>query len=360
MKITIIDPHKLLTGFGKAWNIHRWLIELIKETKPYFYISNKSHLAYLPVFLKRTGLSYSDFKILFSIKTVYSRSDLLFYPWGLPSEKNRETIQNVLRQYNGFKIVHMQDFWFQAQNASRFLLNSGVDYIAGYSRHDKDTPFFQKFFPEFVGRVISLPFGYAEDLWFTQTDIIDRKEKVLGAGAIETIHYIKSSGAYDHIREYMDYFKEGFTSMHPVRFELNNNIDKYESFIKNNFNIKGTPYQFVEDMNGYMNRFQLFINDQSLVSFPPAKTYEGCAAGAIMVAEEVDCFKRLGFRDDKNCILFPEGDFNVMKEKIVRFFSLSDKQKKDFQKSSLDLIAKYQHDRVASRFVDDLKSILKQ
>ncbi len=355
MKLAIIDPHKLLTGFGKAWEIHKWIVHLIKESKPNFYLSNKAHLVYLPVFLKKTGLKWSDFNILYSEKSVRANSDILFYPWGYPTPKNLSTIQSILKGFNGMKVVHMQDFWFQAEDAVTFLDESGVEYLAGYSKHDEDSDFFCHYFPNYIGRVIPLPFGYSPELWHQTMDFKDRIPKIVGVGAIETKEFIDESGYGEDIKEYMEYFADDFTSMHPIRYELDNNQSEYHEIAENNFNVKGEPYTFIEDMNAYLNRYKLFINDQSLVHFPPAKTFEGCAAGAVMVAEDHRCFTDLGFRDGENCILFPKRDYKALKEKVSEFLKLSDQEQLDIQKNSLSFISGYRHDKIAVRFLNQLK-----
>jgi spore maturation protein CgeB len=77
--------------------------------------------------------------------------------------------------------------------------------------------------------------------------------------------------------------------------------------------MKNPKYNAVQMLTGYA----LFANDEGLMAFPPARTYEGPAAGAAMISSDHGSYLDLGFRDGVNCVMHRKhdiGDFHARAE----------------------------------------------
>ena len=57
------------------------------------------------------------------------------------------------------------------------------------------------------------------------------------------------------------------------------------------------------DAVALLNAHAMFANDEGLMAFPPARTYEGPACGALLVAGDSPALRELGFRHWENALL---------------------------------------------------------
>lgn len=60
----------------------------------------------------------------------------------------------------------------------------------------------------------------------------------------------------------------------------------------------------------------MFANDEGLMVFPPARTYEGMASGSAMVCSEHPVYKDLGFVDGVNCIAHIKNNLPHFRNKV--------------------------------------------
>lgn len=91
----------------------------------------------------------------------------------------------------------------------------------------------------------------------------------------------------------------------------------------------------------------MFANDEGLMAFPPARTYEATAAGAVMVSGGHDCFHDLGFKDGDSCIMHRSGDVADFRDKVAHYIR-NPAQLAAIAKAGRDMVrARYSHEQVA-------------
>ena len=153
--------------------------------------------------------------------------------------------------------------------------------------------------------------------------------------------------------EYKAYYKaESFT--HKLRREIVQNRDKWKNEIDAELlpsypDTKNIDYDPVEVMGHYT----MFINDAGIMNFPPARTYEGIAAGCVMVAEELPIWKELGFQDGYNAVLFQAGNYEQMIGKIQYYMQNGELLNK-MQKNARRLLPEYSHECIADKLFKDI------
>ena len=99
------------------------------------------------------------------------------------------------------------------------------------------------------------------------------------------------------------------------------------------------------DLPSALNRYQMFVCDESLFYFPSAKTFEGPACGTVMLCSTHPSFADLGFKNGINCVMHRE--FDVADAKKQMEFSLADQHK-------LRQIAAAGEDFVRSRYSEEM------
>lgn len=293
MKIAIHNPQFIFQDQTRNFNGYNF--EFLKNHTDIIFLSKPWHIFKYKKRLKELGLDIDKFEFIFSISTLNKKADVLLSFNGVPYIKYFAPP----KRFTGLKIWHTMDYVFKASESNKILVENGVDYVMGYTRHDLYCPFFQKYYANFKNRVIAVPFGYGKR--FDEiTQIKNRNKKILGIGSINPV---KDPLVEESILdEYINFFDEKFA--HTIRamfrekeYELS---DIFDSFFPSNGKTKNPDYDPVELLNKYM----FFINDATIMNFPPARTYEGIACGSIMIGDNHECYKSLGFVDNSNCILF--------------------------------------------------------
>lgn len=257
-----------------------------------------------------------------------------------------------LENFNGLKIFHTLDYYLDTTKQNECLLQMKADYCIGHSQLDKVSPFFAKYYPEYVGKVISLPFGYSTR-FVNYNSFCDRKKKAVGLGSI---NLVKDAMCTDEqTKECVEFFA-GRTYTHETRKHIQDYAEDYADCIDALFPTpkmqKDFSYDAVEMLNGY----KMFVNDAGMSHFPPARTYEGIACGCVMVAEKDDIYHELGFIPDVNYISFEKNNYKQMIEKI-RYYIQHEEQLEEMQRKSLMLAKNYSHEKVADMLYKKIKKI---
>lgn len=259
-------------------------------------------------------------------------------------------LKGLPRIYEGLKVCHLMDYNFNPSKMNKKLEKSKVDYILGYCDHYKNSSFFRKYYPKFQNRIISVPFGYGER--FEMKLSFDKRiNKAIALGSVNPLNDINNSS----LREYEEYFLgERFT--HKLRRKIVENREIWNEWIDDllpTFPETKNPNYLPEDI---LNNYKMFINDSGLLNFPPARTYEGIASGCVMIAENLEIYKELGFKDGYNCILFKKGNYDEMVKKI-KFYMENPQILNEIQKNSLKLSKNFNHKKIAEQLYTNLIKI---
>jgi len=349
LKIAIHNPQFIFQDQTKNFNGYNF--EFLKNHTDIIYLSKPWHVFRYKKRLKELEVDASKFDFVFSIDTLNKKADVLLSFNGVPYVKHF----TPPKKFKGLKIWHTMDYVFKASESNRILVENGVDYVMGYTRHDLYCPFFQKYYAEFKDKVIPVPFGYGER--FDSNKVIDERiKKILGIGSINPIidPLVKES----ILKEYIDFFKMEWG--HPIRAIFRKNerelSDIFDSFFPSFDKTKNPNYNPVE----LLNKYTFFINDATVMNFPPARTYEGIACGSIMIADNHDCYKSLGFRDNYNCILFNyDDDGRYIKELHNRIINLINDEKKVsvLSQNAKQLARQFSHKSVATELYIKIKDL---
>ncbi|MGR3303183.1 MAG: glycosyltransferase [Candidatus Scalindua sp.] len=315
MKISIVDPHKH-RGFNRyskniPYSIHGYMIEFIKKYKPNIYLTRKDSYSEVIDYFKDLKIETDRLNILLpSIfnRSLYRNTDVLIYINGWCGSDPA-----ILRKFNGLKMFHIMDPQYHASELNEFLVNGGVDYLLGYNSYDKHSEFVRLMYPSFQDKIIRIPFGFAPK-WKVITPFKERKSRAILAGTMETFEAVRKSDYYKKVIDYFHYFSPKYNSMHEIRYLIDRDISQYADYVDSKIN--HWPHNLFEDPttcpdrkknwtdNEEFNKYKFFINDESLLNFCPIRTYEGIAAGCVMLAHEATCYAEWGFEDNLNCIKF--------------------------------------------------------
>lgn len=347
-KIATYDPNVLL--WGKAANFHGYSLEFIKNYVSYIYVDwfsiqgLKRYLAYRNI-LKQHHIK--GIKFTRNINKI-NKSCSFMVGFFEPTEFG----PCQFGAFKGLKILHLMDYYLNSENLNKFLLNNHVDYVMGHNLMDVYSPLFRFYFKNYIGKVISVPFGY-EPRFKCYKNFRERINKAVGLGSINPIDdpllpkFKKCS--------ILKFFgKEGY--MHPLRKFIQDNsnllFNEIDSFFPNPKLQKDFSYDAVEKLNSYT----MFVNDCGISNFPPARTFEGIACGCVMVAENNKIYEDLGFIPDFNYIAFPPKDYQEMINKIS-FYQNNPEKLLYIQKNSIELSKEFSHKKISEKLYSDLQQI---
>jgi hypothetical protein len=340
MRCAIQSPYFLFAD--PATNFNGYDFEFFKIFKPIIYFPGWRKINLLRAYrrIKQLGLNPDEYPFAFSVSELNRKADVLLGFCGRPDLPALQP----LRSFQGMKVYHVMDYVFEAGKSHHFLKQGGVDYVMGYTNHGEYCPFFRKFYPTYIDKVISVPFGYGER-FSNKKPFHYRLKKCIAAGSVNPVEdpAVKNR---EEIKEYTDfYIKEKWT--HKWRHMLSENEEKLQdvmdSVLPHYPATKNPKYNAAQLFNDY----QLFANDEGLMGFPPARTYEGVASGAVMVASNHPSYKDLGFQDEVNCILHNPYDIQQFKEKIAYFTSKPEKLAEIALAGHLMVTKNYSHRQIA-------------
>ena len=92
----------------------------------------------------------------------------------------------------------------------------------------------------------------------------------------------------------------------------------------------------------------MFANDQGLMGFPPARTYEATASGAVMVSSSHASFTDLGFVDGRNCVMHRAYDVGDFRDKVSWYIRNPDRLAAIAVAGKEFVRGRYSHAQVAS------------
>jgi len=356
MRITLIDPHAF-SGFymynrNRKYNLHGYYIEFIKKYRPSIYITKAREYFSVRKFFKEINEKIDEFKVFYtplSKRSLYSQTDvLIFMNGGVYSDLS------LFKKFNGIKFYHIMDSQYLARELNEFLAHAGVDYLFGYNSYDKHSEFVRLMYPSFQDRIIGIPFGFAP-VWKVETPFEERRHKALLSGTMETFQAVRNSDYYSAVADYFRFFSSKYNSMHEIRYTIDRDIPTYSHYVDSKILHWPKKDNFIEDVIGEFNKYKFFINDESLLNFCPIRTYEGIAAGCVMLAHEATCYNEWGFKDNQNCIMFNK--IEEIPEK-VEYYLKNERSLEKIQKNGFEYVkTNYNHVAIAKMLYNRIKGL---
>ncbi|MFM6994749.1 MAG: glycosyltransferase [Sediminibacterium sp.] len=363
MNIAIHNLHETPNLFDIG--IHNYTLDLLKDGHvKYLYIDfNKYHFRFRTIYqiydiilhhekIKSWNIPWENIEFIFSIEDLNRKCDVLL---NFNSHLGRTEFSQRLKKFDGLKIYHVNDyFWNQPGSELNKLFESiGVDYLIGYASHDKHCKYFQDTFKNYIGKVIPLPFGYS-DRFKNIVPFNERKYKAVALGSVNPLRPLEYP--VEKFRESANFFPDE-SWFHKFRRKLvlqKANIEPFiDSMLPEFPRIKDFNYDLVKKFNEY----RMFVSDESIFNFPPAKYFEGPACGSVLFCADHDCNKEFGFIDSVNCVMYKEDDINDLTEKIS-YYMQHENELLNIQKQGYNYVtSKFSHRQVASYLVHTINNL---
>ena len=218
------------------------------------------------------------------------------------------------KEFKGLKAVHLMDHTFQVQRTRKVLKEHEIEMLLAYNEHDLFDPFFQHFYPDYIGKVIPVPFGF-NDKRFWQIGFNTWKWRVNKVAAFGAVNPVSDPLCIADIKDYAEFNKhEEFT--HKWRRQLFMNkaflASELDSFFPEWPKTKDFDYDIVQAYNQY----KMFTTCESIMFYPSVKTFEGMACGSVFVASDHPCYDKIGLMDGVNCIKHKQYSIEDFKEKV--------------------------------------------
>jgi len=208
-------------------------------------------------------------------------------------------------------------------------------------------------YPSFENRIIGIPFGF-DPAWSVVTPFEKRVGKAFLQGTMETFKSVKAEKYHDDVLDYFQYFHEQFNSMHETRYLIDRDVSRYADFIDSKIRHWPQKANFIHDIIVEFNKYKFFINDESLLNFCPIRTYEGIAAGCVMIAHAESCYEEWGFIDGENCIMF--SNVEDIPSKISYYLENPEKLNVVQQNGRSFVADNYNHSAIADMLYDRIQS----
>lgn len=345
-KIIIYNPEVLF--WGVAAGFHGYSIAFIEKYADYIYLKKglKSQLRYRRQLWRMGIRRYIPIK--HSLINASAEDKLVGFV--IPSEKDEN-----LNAFKGKKYFHLMDYYLFVERNKKFLKRYNIDRVIGHTQMDVNCDFFKKYYYEYIGKVISLPFGYQER-FKSITDFKERRNIAIGLGSINPTDDPLLDEAVK--KEFVEYYR-GEEFMHPLRRYVQTHEEEFRGLVESHFPTPDKQKDFSYDAVEVLNSYKMFLNDAGLSNFPPARTYEGIACGCVMVAEYNKIYEEIGFIPDVNYIAFEKGNYEQLKQKIQYYQEHSDELLKMHEKS-VELSKRYTHSRVADKLYEAIDKPLQR
>lgn len=264
--------------------------------------------------LERHGIDKDRYEFAFSIDELRRKADALICFNYLP-----HAVENVPpRGFHGLKVWHTMDFVFNAPAANRAMEKGGVTAAMGYCDHSRHSAYFRVAYPRFSGRVIPLPFGFGAR-FSVEAESVPRIPKVIALGSVNPVAE-NSLPKVANVDAYARFYSDQRWT-HRWRRCIVENLSRITDLVDSQLPVwpetKNPSYDAVDMLRNYA----MFLNDEGLMAFPPARTYEGMAAGALLVGNQHSCYADFGFLDGVNCILHKPQNLEDFRRRVEEVLS---------------------------------------
>ncbi len=347
--------------------IHNYVIHLLKngDIKHLYFDVNKRYLSLYPLRLFRTilqnmdkinswNIPWENIEFIFSPSELNKKCDVLL---NFNSHLGGTQFNPTLKKFNGIKIYHVNDyFWNQPGSTLNNLLeNIGVDYLMGYASHDKHCAYFQSTFKNYIGKVIPVPFGFSER-FISRVPFQKRKNKAVALGSVNPLRPLEYN--VKNFRESADFFPDE-SWFHKFRREMVLQKTKIEPFVDSMLPEFPQIKDFQYDLVGKFNEYRMFISDESIFNFPPAKYFEGPASGSVLICADHDCNREFGFKDSENCIMYEVGNIDDLLDR-VSYYMKNETILSEIQEKGTNFVrSTYSHKQVALNLFKTIEGLKK-
>lgn len=343
MRVAIQNPGFLFADQAK--NFDGYNFAFLKKYKPALYLTGwRARISrgfQWKQALVRAGLRAGDYEFIYDVKALSRTADVLLcfnqaacLPGNVPP-----------REFPGLKVWHVMDFNYRTGECYSALCHGGVDYVMAYAQLDRDCAFFQQYYPGYAGKVIPVPFGFGERFQ-KRTPFAERTRKVLAMGAINPVD--QGMGLDSPLREYAEFYrKEEYSQL--WRKLLSENEESLHDVLASFLPKPPATSRPGDDPVVMLNAYAMYANDESICGFPPARTYEGAASGAVMVSAHHPAFTDLGFVDGENCIMHRPLDLAHFRERVLHYLAKPEELERLARNGTTMIRERYTHEAVANR-----------
>lgn len=308
MRIAVHNPRFLTDPAG---NYNGYNLAFVRLFKPLIFLSGltRGRLFRVRRQMQACGLDPDAYTFLLTESALRRQADVLLNFNGFPCARGNGPV----RRFPGLKIWHVFEYVFDAEQSHATLREGGVDAVMGYADHGRYCPFFQKHYPTYSDRVIPVPFGFGARFVNT-TPFSERLPRAVALGAVNPVNDPLAS-RFGDLSAYTAFYHDQVWTHH-WRHLLRENRETLADVMDCLLPVLPETKSFNYDAVAMLNRYQLFANDEGLMNFPPARTYEGVAAGAVLVCSDHPVYTDLGFVDGVNCITHPRHDVDAFRARI--------------------------------------------
>lgn len=281
--------------------LHDYAVEFLRQYRPAVHIWPLKRFYRWFQFLKKKSLPLTGWDY------VFSDSQLSGYDvWLSLSGNGALPITPPPKRFPGMKVHHVMDYSHGPKRAGNLIRDSKIDYLLGYSSHDRWCGFFRHCFPDFTGRVFPIPFGFSQR-FSANTPFDKRLDKCSVMGAVNPVKDPLSHP--DEIAEFMEFFRDEAWA-HAMRAGVRLRLSELNELVANFMAVPPEMRNVRYDSVLELNRHKLFLNDDSIMHYPPARAYEAPACGAVMVASDHPVYTEFGWHPGVNYIAhqYPDVD----------------------------------------------------
>lgn len=289
-------------------------------------------------------------EVVFDGSALNDRADVLVCFTGMPWEQWHEPPA----EFTGMKVFHVSDYVFNPRESHEALRNGGVDYVLGYTAHDRYDLFFSRMYPTYNGRVIPFPFGFG-DRFLVDMPFSQRRPKVVGLGAVNPTG-LQEATRPAILSEYIA-FHEPEMWTHRWRRMLFENAAELADIFESRYPAYPDTNNLEYDAVLELATHAMFANDVGLMNFPPARTYEGLAAGAALVCDGHPSYADLGLVNGVNYIVHKPHDIEDFRRTVESYLA-EPAELERVANAGRDLArTHFTHDAVATKLRDDIYAL---
>jgi hypothetical protein len=330
--------------------LHDYGVAYLRAYRPLIYLTRPDYRGALKTFLAGKGLAIDNFEIVYTVRGLSRRADVLICLNGRPDLRPHRPP----RKFSGLKITHVMDYMVDTGAIAHALDDGGVDWVMGYSSLDRFDRFFRQHYPAYQDRVINVPFGF-HPRFEVETQFRKRHPRCVAIGSVNPICDPLLDA--ERITEYTNYFHDE-PWMHKFRRQLVERAHTLTGVIDSTLPVFPDTKNTGFDMVAKMNAYQMFVSCESVFFFPSAKTFEGPAAGTIMVCSDHPCNRVLGFVDNVNCIMHREFDVDHCRDQVARYIADPEALLRIHQHGTGFVRTHYSHEAIARKLHDDITAVV--
>lgn len=329
-------------------NFNGYNLEFLRRFVGVIYLSKPWHYPRYVKRLQELGIEPERFRFTFTVRALNRRADALLSFNGTPYHP----FHAPPAAFEGLKVYHVMDYVFRASEAYQALLRGGTDRVMGYCRHDRHSPFFQRYYPGFADKVVAVPFGFGSR-FRNERPFQERINRCIALGSVNPVDDPLCPPGL--LTEYVAFYRDEVWT-HRLRRALAEHqgslADVMDSKLPAFPETKNPHYDAVQELVSHT----VFVNDQGLLNFPPARTYEGIACGTVMIAPESPIYSDLGFEAGVNYIPTDGEDLGHFRRQLEHY--LGDPARLlQIHERTLELAQRYTHVRVAETLFQEIQEI---